>query len=102
MAMEALAKYVDKLSGLLKEPPYLLFVFIGAVFVFISLVLQESFEQTWTFFLYSAGGTMWRYVERDVRHNVLKTENSRKTSIVIYHIGNIGLFFTLIYYLGFI
>jgi|SRR3989338_10238813 len=102
MAMEAFTKYVDKLSGLLKEPPYLLFVFIGAVFVFIALILQESFEQTWTFFLYSAGGTMWRYVERDVRHNVLKTENSRKTSIVIYHIGNIGLFFTLIYYLGFI
>jgi len=99
--MEALTKYVDKLSGLLREPPYLLFVFIGAVFVFISLVVQKSFEQTWIFFVYSVGGMIWRYIERDVRKNVLP-EKLKKTSIIIYHIGNIGLFFALLRYLGFI
>ena len=102
MAMKWIEEFIDHLANLLKEPPYRQFVFVGAVLVFISLIQGEGFEQAWTFLLYSAGGTMWRYVERDIRHNVLKTENARKTSIVIYHIGNIGLFFALLHYLGFI
>jgi hypothetical protein len=101
MAMEWLEKFIDKLAGLLKEPPYRQFAFIGAVFVVVSLILQRGYDQTWMFLIYSVAGTMWRYMERDVRHNVLP-KKCEKISIVIYHIGNIGLFFGLLYYLGFI
>lgn len=97
--MEWFEKFIDRLAQLLREPPYLLFVFISAVFVITSLISQRYFDQTWTLFLYSVAGTMWRYIERDVRHNVLK-ENMKMKSIVVYHIGNIGLFFALLYYLG--
>ena len=99
MKMEWFEKFIDHLAKLLKEPPYLLFVFISAVFVITSLISQRYFDQTWIFFLYSVAGTMWRYIERDVRHNLLK-ENQKAKSIVVYHIGNLGLFFALLHYLG--
>ena len=100
--MELLSKFLERLAGLLKEPPYRQFVFVGAVLALMSLILREGFEQAWIFLLYSVGGTMWRYIERDIRHNVLKSDELRKISIIIYHIGNVGLFLALLHYLGFI
>lgn len=119
--MAWIEKFIDNLAKLLKEPPYLLFVFIGAVFVIISLISQRYFDQTWMFFLYSIAGTMWRYIERDLigknfvgkileekedenkgSKDFIQKPPYRRTIVTIYHIGNIGLFFALIHYLGFI
>ena len=110
MVIEWFGKFIENLSKLLKEPPYLIFIFIGAIFVIISLIFQRNLEQTWIFFLYAVGGTMWRYAERDFRtesgektFNIFK-KNIRFKLIVytIYHIGNIGLFLVLLRYLKFL
>jgi type II secretory pathway component PulF len=45
-----LEKFVDKISQLLKEPPYHLFTFIGAVLVIITLIIRYNFNYTWAFF----------------------------------------------------
>ena len=65
-------KFIEYLAKLLKEPPYLLFIVIGAVFVVTSLTSQRNFNQTWIFFLYSVGGTILRYIERDIRKKHIK------------------------------
>lgn len=97
--MKWLEKFISQLAKLLKEPPYLVFLFVGAVLVVVSVVFGRYFEQIWIFFLYSTGGTVWRYIERDVRKNVLKTERFKTASIVVYHAGNVGFFLALLNYL---
>ena len=112
--MEWFEKFIDQLAKILKEPPYLLFMFISAVFVIISLISQKYFDQTWIFFLYSVCGAMWRHITKDIRSNVIKSDCSKKSdvlkclkkqgyfekiSIIIYHLVNIALFFFLLYYL---
>lgn len=105
--MAIVEKFIDNLAKLLKEPPYLIFIFIGSIFVVVSLIFQRNLDHAWIFFLYSVAGTMWRYAERDFR-----TESSEKTVklfkkdvryklivYVVYHIGNIGLFLVLLRYL---
>jgi len=99
MATQVIEKFIDRLTTLLKEPPYKQFVFVGGVLAFVSLILQKWSEQIWVFLLYSVAGTMWRYMERDIRHNVLKSGRMIKISIVIYHIGNVVLFYALLHYL---
>jgi len=100
MAIQWFEKFIDNLAKILREPPYLIFLFIGAVLIFISILSGRHFEQVWIFFLYSIAGTIWRYIERDLRKNVLKTENQKSVSIVLYHLMNIVLFFLLLYYLN--
>ena len=100
MTTEWFNRFVDSLERLIEKPPYLIFVFIGAVFVVISLISQYSFEQTWIFFLYSVGGTIWRYIERDFMRPLDKYANSKLWIITIYHIGNLGLFVALLHYLN--
>lgn len=105
--MAIVEKFIDNLAKLLKEPPYLIFIFIGSIFVVVSLIFQRNLDHAWIFFLYSVAGTMWRYAERDFRtesgENVVKLfgQNIRYKLItyIIYHIGNIGLFLVLLYYL---
>lgn len=100
-------KFIDNLAKLLREPPYLIFIFIGGIFVVISLISQRNFEQTWTFFLYAVGGTMWRYAERDFRTEsgdntvklIGKNIKYKLITYVVYHLGNIGLFLVLLRYL---
>ena len=58
--------FIDSLERLIEKPPYLIFFFVGAVFVIISLITKYNFEKMWVFFLYSIGGTMWRYAEKDL------------------------------------
>jgi len=98
-------KFIDNLAKLLKEPPYHLFFFAGSIFFLVSLLLQKNPEQTWTFLLYSVGGIIWRYAERD-----FKTESGENTTklfgktikyklitYIIYHVGNIVLFLILLH-----
>ena len=102
MATQWFEKFIDNLAKILREPPYLLFIFIGGVFVVITLILQKNFEPVWTFFLYSVGGTIWRYAEKDIQG--IDKSNKKFNSIlrIIYHIGNVGLFLILLHYLNFI
>lgn len=107
MATEWLEKFIDNLAKILREPPYLLFTFIGGIFVIITLISRRNFEQTWIFLLYSVGGTMWRYAERDFlsiarsckKSNPKKYEILRLILFLIYHFGNFGLFLMLLHYL---
>jgi hypothetical protein len=102
MANELVEKFMEHLKGLLNEPPYLLFVFIGAVFVLVSLLFQRNFYETWVFLLYSVAGTIWRYAERDILKNVLKSEWQKSASVVLYHLVNMLLFLFLLGYLNLI
>ena len=118
--MKWFEKFIDNLAKLLKEPPYHLFLFIGSVFVLTTLIFQKNFEQTWTFFLYSIGGIMWRYAEKDIIGPLSEYLTPKKLCVEkdtvepprkyqksdfwirsIYHIGNFGLFFALLHYLKF-
>lgn len=98
--MQWLEKFIDNLAKLLREPPYLIFLFISAVLVFVSILSNRYFEQVWLFFLYSTVGTIWRYIEKDVYKNVFTTDRQKAVVISIYHLGNIILFFFLLCYLN--
>jgi|GEM_PF-6387316 len=102
-----LEKFIVLLEKLILYPPYLIFIFVGAPILMISLIMKSWTEPIGIFFLYSAAGSVWRYIEKDLDHGigkVLKEEGrSRDIShlivISIYHIGNLGLFLALLYYL---
>ncbi|VVA44245.1 conserved hypothetical protein [Candidatus Roizmanbacteria bacterium] len=102
MTTDWFKNFIEGLERIIDKPPYLLFVFIGAVFLVISLITRFSFEQIWIFFLYSVAGTIWRYAEKDIQG--IDRNNKKLNSIlrIIYHIGNIGLFLTLLHFLNFI
>jgi hypothetical protein len=100
-------KFIEGLLKVLDKPPYLIFTFVGGVFVLASLFSGQQFEKIWLFFLYAVAGTIWRYIERDIIGNtfteeIVKKVVYRRWIISIYHVGNLALFFTLIHYLGFI
>jgi len=115
-------KFLQIVKDILGYPPYLVFVFVGAVFVSISLSQTTYFDQVWIFFLYSVVGSIWRYIEKDIdgglqkyienkkkkesldkdaEEHEIKGKNSRNHLVIIsiYHIGNILLFLGLLYYL---
>ena len=96
MANEGVGKFIEKLREIIDKPPYLIFLFAGAVLVFISILSDKHFEQVWIFFLYSVAGTVWRYVEKDIRKNVLKTQKQKDISTIAYHLVNIVLLLLLI------
>lgn len=100
--MQWLKSFIDNLADLLEEPPYLIFLFISAVFVFVSILSNRYFEQVWLFFLYSIIGTIWRYVEKDVHKNVFRIDKQRAIVISVYHLGNIALFLFLLRHLDLI
>ncbi|MFH1388950.1 MAG: hypothetical protein ABIG86_02950 [Patescibacteria group bacterium] len=99
---EGFKSFIDSLERLIEKPPYLLFVFIAAVFVIISLITKYNFEKIWIFFLYSVGGTIWRYAEKDLVSPFKKHPSSKLGIRVVYHLGNLGLFIALLHYLNFI
>ena len=75
--MQGFEKFIDNLKNILKEPPYLIFLFVGAVFVSISILSNRYFEQVWLFFLYSIIGMIWRYGEKDIYKNVFTTKKQK-------------------------
>ena len=95
---------MEILSKLLDKPPYFIFVFIGAVFVIISLITQHYFTESWAFFLYSVAGTFWRHIDKDMETPLkdLEIKNLKLWIRSIYHIGNIGLFLALLFYLDYL
>jgi len=105
MATQWLEKFINGLKEVLDKPPYLIFVFIGSVLLIISIIYNSYFYEIWIFFLYSVCGSIWRYFEKDIDSGIkkiIKKEENKKIShlfiIIIYHIGNIGLFLALLYY----
>lgn len=99
-------KFIILLEKLILYPPYLIFIFVSAPILMISLIMKSWTEPIGIFFLYSAAGGVWRYIEKDLDHGIgkiLKGEKSRDIShlvvISVYHIGNLGLFFMLLHYL---
>lgn len=100
-----ISNFIYNLKEILGKPPYLIFVFISAVFVVVSMIWNRNFSQVWIFFLYSIVGAVWRYIEKDVDSGISKIikEDKAKIShliiISIYHVGNIILLVVLIRYL---
>lgn len=101
-----LEKFTDNLKDILDYPPYLIFVFVGSVLMMVSLATKDFYEQMWIFLLYSFGGALWRYIEKDLNSGIkkiLKEKRAKNIShliiIIVYHTGNIGLFFVLLHYL---
>lgn len=86
--MESLEKFIDIFNNRFKDPPYFIFLFIGAVLAFISISFNKYFEQVWLFFLYSVLGILWRHCIKD-----LKNESKH---ILLYHIVNIIITLILI------
>lgn len=102
MATEWLNKFVSALERVLDKPPYLIFVFIGAVFVIISLITRYEFQHIWIFFIYAVTGAVWRYIERDFFRPLEKYSKSRLVIISIYHVGNLLLIIGLLRHLKFL
>lgn len=104
MNLPGIEKFIDNLAKLLNEPPYHIFVFIGGIFVLVTLISKWNFEPIWTFFIYAVAGTIWRYAERDILgvSRDSKNQTLKFMSLGIYHIGNIALFLFLLSYLNFI
>lgn len=125
MTTQWFEKFMQILKEILEKPPYLVFVFIGTIFMVISIITNNFLNQNLIFFIYSVIGLVWRYIEKDVegglrnyiqnkkdRENLgadkFKIEITRKISvshlvvIVIYHMGNFSLIFALLSYLKFI
>lgn len=100
MATEWLKSFIDSLERLLDKPPYFIYVFIGAIFVVVSLITRFDSERSWIFLIYAVGGMIWRYAEKDlVRPLKEKFKGSEFWIRTVYHLGNFGLFFSLLYYL---
>ena len=105
-------KFMDHVAMLLEKPPYFIFIFVASVLVFVSMLTGRYFRETWALFLYAAAGMMWRYLEKDLRSNLFSNKNKEgenkvrglawKTSMVIYHVGNIILLYILVTYLDLI
>jgi len=98
--------FTSTLKGVLGKPPYLVFIFVGAVFVVISLISGNYFNRTWIFFLYSVAGLIWRYIEKDIDSGfgkVIKGKKGKNWShliiIFLYHFGNIILLLLTLFYL---
>lgn len=98
--MDWLKLFISSLTKILKEPPYLVFLFIGAVSVIVAILTNRYFDQVWFFFLYSISGTIWRYIQRDLYKNALKKEWMKTSSLFVYHAGNLGLLVVLFKYLN--
>lgn len=103
--------FIDSLERLIEKPPYLIFFFVGAVFVAISLITKYNFDKMWIFFLYSVVGIMWRYAEKDIMNPLVeklsdkKPEGKRYSSSelwirAVYHVGNFLLLVGLFYFLS--
>ena len=98
---------MDILKEILLWPCYLVFVFIGAILLIISLFTNNYIEQIWIFFIYSITGLVWRYIEKDIDsgiQEIIAEDKNKKIShlvvIVIYHLGNIALLLSLLYYIN--
>lgn len=92
--------FIDSLERLIEKPPYLIFFFTGSVFVIISLITKYNFEKMLVFLLYSVGGIIWRYAEKDmVRPLKEKYPKSEFWIRAVYHLGNFALFIALLHYL---
>ena len=97
---------IKEARKLLEYPPYLIFVFIGLIFVFVSLIWDNNFYQVWIFLLYAVFGSIWRYIEKDMMSGIQKLIKEEKNMnianlsvISIYHIGNLVLLFALFKFL---
>jgi hypothetical protein len=89
-------KFIGDSKDLVEKPPYLFFVFISAIFVLVSLLSQNHFYEIWIFFLYSVVGHIWRYIEKDIRKNVLRSEWLKIASAIFYHLINLIILFFLL------
>ena len=107
--------FIESLERLIEKPPYLIFFFVSAVLVIVSLISKYNFEKMWVFFLYSVVGIMWRYAEKDIMKPLIEKLPDKKSEgkkysgselwiwiRIVYHLGNLVLFIALLNYLGLI
>ena len=99
-------KFLELLKDILLWPCYLIFFFVGAVLLIVSLISKYQFKQIWIFFIYSVAGSMLRYIEKDAlawSEKLFQNEKNKKVSIaisvIVYHVLNLGLLSLLIYFL---
>jgi hypothetical protein len=100
--MKGLEKFIDNFTKVLDKPVYVVFLYISAVLVFVSIVYDRYFWQIWIFFIYSVAGSTWRYIEKDTYKNVFTKNWQKFITIIIYHLGNVVLFYFLLKYLNLI
>lgn len=87
-------KYMEHLEKLIKGPPYLMFFFVSAVLLMISLIYRENyFRFFFILLIYSMTGVMLRHATNDLRV-IFKKNNSWLTGI--YQLFNLVLIIILI------
>lgn len=62
--------FIDHLRSLVKEAPYMIFIFISPIFLLIGLIWQKYFYLFVVFFLYSVVGIIWRHAVKDFRGRI--------------------------------
>jgi len=92
---------VKEFKEFLALPPYLFFLFISSIFIITSLIWDREFIASWIFFLYSAVGSITRYIEKDLIGTTFTKELKNKnvftnTVIIVYHVFNLLLFISLV------
>lgn len=80
MSNEPLTKFIEAAKAVLDHPPYLIFVFLTSVFMFVSTITSHFYEQSLILFLYSIFGAVWRHVIKDIRgrHKDLRWDEEKK------------------------
>jgi hypothetical protein len=68
--------FINKLSGLLKEAPYLLLIFVSSLLLIVSILQQKYFEIFLRIFLFSVFGVIWRHAIKDLRGRLNESFNS--------------------------
>ena len=97
--MKWFEEFIDNLAKILDKPPYLIFLFVGAIWVFVSVLSNRYIDKALVFLLYSVVGSIWRYAEKDIYRNVFTTKRQKAVVIFIYHLGNFVLLYELIKHL---
>jgi len=67
----SLKEFMNHLRGLIKEPPYLMFIFISSTLLIVSLIWQENYIRSFLILLiYSMAGVVWRHAIKDFRGRI--------------------------------
>lgn len=95
--------FMDHLRGLVKESPYIIFIYISPILLIITLIWwHEYIKFFFIFFLYSIFGIIWRHFIKDIRGRIKESypiEIFTKINLWltgIYQIVNILVVITLV------
>lgn len=84
---EFIKRFMDNLKEILDKPPYLIFVFVGSVFLAISIATQNDVAQSLVFFLYATSGAVWRHATKDLRGRLREAYPQKFIQIELWGVG---------------